>query len=192
MFKKKSLALLVSLMLILCATVGTTLALLIDKTLSVENIFTPSKVTTEVDEDIETDPDVKQNVRIRNTGDTTAWIRANVIVTWQLAEGEDAGAVYGKMPVAGEDYTISDLGSGWEKAADGFYYWKSPVAKGTTTGVMFAEIKPVANKAPDGYTLHVEIVGSGIQSTPTSVVTTEWSSGVSAASSTVLTVIKSN
>lgn len=190
MFKKKSLALLVSLLLILCVTVGTTLALLIDITSPVENIFTPSKITTTVEETL--DGSVKRDVKIKNTGDTTAWIRANVIVTWQLAEGEDAGAVYGKMPVAGEDYTISDLGSGWEKAVDGFYYWKSPVAKGATTGVMFAEIKPVANKAPDGYTLHVEIVGSGIQSTPTSVVKTEWSSGVSAASSTALTVIKSN
>ena len=175
-------ALLVSLLLLLTVTVGGTLAFLLDSSGPITNVFTPSQVTTRVDESF--NGSVKSNVRIQNTGDTAAWIRAAVVITWQDADGN----VYGKAPVANEDYTISyDLVSGWEKGDDGFYYWTKPVAatsegEASYTGILITECKPVEGKAPEGYHLTVEILGSGIQSLPTSVVTEKWSSGVSGVS----------
>lgn len=167
MMNKKFITLLVSLLLVLCVTVGGSLAFLIDTTKPVENIFTPSKITTTVVEELK--DGVKESVKIKNTGDTTAFIRAYVIVTWQNEQGE----VYGAAPVKGTDYTISDLGSGWFEA-DGFYYHKAPVEKGQSTGVMFKEITAVAENFPEGYTLHVEIIGSGIQSVPDEAVESAW------------------
>lgn len=164
MFKKKSLITLVSLLAILCVTVGGSLAFLVDTDGPVTNTFNPSKVTTSVEEDIETNPKVKQNVKIKNTGDTDAYIRATVVVTWQDAQGN----VYGKQPVAGTDYTISfntdaqtDPAGKWVKYG-GFYYWTETVAPDATTGVLITSCTYTAN-APTGYSLAVEIIGSGIQ-----------------------------
>jgi len=181
---KKSTALLVSLILLLCVTVGGTIAFIIDVTDPVTNIFTSSEVTTKVDESF--DGEVKQNVRITNTGDTEAYIRAAVVVTWQDASGN----VYGKAPVASEDYAIEyNLSEGWKLSPnDGFYYWTEPVAgvvesngkkEYTSTGALIKTCTPIADRAPAGYSLNVEIIGSGIQSKPHRVVLENWSSGVS-------------
>lgn len=180
----KSIALLVSLLLIVCVAVGGTIAFLMDTDGPLDNLFNPSQVTTSVTEDITTDTQTKQNVSIKNTGDTEAYIRAAVVVTWQ----DENGNVYGKAPVAETDYDIIfDLNSGWEKSTDGFYYWTKPVlsveenAEECSTGVLITSCTS-KNTAPEGYFLNVEIIGSGIQSKPDRVVETEWDSGVSSVS----------
>lgn len=191
---KKSVALLVSLLLLACAAVGGTIAFLTDETPAVVNEFTPAEVTTEVTED--RNGNVKSNVQIKNTGDIDAYIRAAVVVTWQDAQGN----IYGKTPVAGTDYTISfhtDAQSTpagqWVLANDGFYYWTEPVKSyddapnDCSTGVLIDSCTYTAN-APEGYSLNVEIIGSGIQSVPSTVVITEWASGVSSINDTTLTI----
>ena len=65
---KKSLALVVSLVLIITTVVGGTLAFIMDKTPEIKNTFEPSKITTSVEEDLE--GSIKKNVMIKNTGDT--------------------------------------------------------------------------------------------------------------------------
>lgn len=153
---KKATALLVSLVLLLTVTVGSTLAYLIDRTDPVVNMFAPSKVTVEVQETFTNN--VKSNVTIKNTGDIPAYIRAAVVITWQ----DDAGNVYGKAPVAKTDYTTTGMPGDW-KEYDGFYYWPVAVSKEESTGVLIGEVKPIAGKAPEGYFLCVEILASGIQ-----------------------------
>ena len=176
---KRASALLVSLVLLLCVTVGGTLAFLATKTETLNNVFTPSKVTTAVAEDITTDPAKKQAVKIENTGDTEAWIRATIVVNWQDANGN----VYGKAPVKGTDYTmtLTEPKDGWQLAADGFYYWSHPVASGATTGVLISEATASAPITVDGttYYLSIEIICSGIQSTPDAAVLESWKTGVS-------------
>lgn len=188
---KKPIMLMVSVLLILAATCGMTLAYLSTRSDSVENIFTLSKITTEVDESFENE--VKSNVKIKNTGDATAYIRAAVVITWQ----DEDGNVYGQAPVENVDYTISyNLGNGWLKAADGLYYWTSPVksqaedSEDCFTGVLITECK-AKETAPADYYLSVEIIGSAIQSTPTNVVTENWSSGVSGVNGTTLQIKQS-
>ena len=162
-FSKKTVALMVSIALLLCVSIGTTLAYLIDVTGEVENTFTPSSVTTQVVETF--DGTTKSNVSIKNTGNTDASIRAAVVVTWQ----DSAGNVYGQEPVAGTDYTISintsaqtDPVGQWELKSDGFYYWSNSVASGANTGILVTSCTMIGT-APEGYTLCVEILGSGIQ-----------------------------
>lgn len=177
---KKALALLISVLLVVGAAVGGTIAYMIDKSQKIDNVFTPSEVTTTVVENF--DGEVKQNVQIKNTGDTTAWIRAAVVITWKDASGN----VYGKAPVAGtdKDYTITyDLANGWVEGADGFYYYTKPVksvkedSENCTTGVLITECKPTSpSTAPAGYSLNVEIIGSAIQSVPSEVFDSKWAS----------------
>lgn len=165
----KSKALLASLLLVVGVTVGGTLAYIVADSDPVENTFTPSKVTTYVEEDIDTN--VKKNVRIQNSGDTTAYIRAAVVVTWQDKDGN----VLGEKPVEGEDYNITWTKNGWAEGDDGFYYYLSSVAAGGETRVLFTDCTPVEGRAPEGYSLAVEIIGSGIQSVPDTVVGEAWS-----------------
>lgn len=160
-------ALLVSLFLILSAAVGGTIAFLTESTGPLHNLFNPSQVTTEIAETL--DGAVKKDVYIKNTGDTDAWIRAAVTVTWQDKDGN----VYGKAPVEATDYEIN-WGTDWKKGSDGFYYWTSPVA--AKTGVTGDLIESCTSKTVMAdYFLTVEIIGSGIQSKPANAFDTAWS-----------------
>lgn len=176
---RKTILLLASLALLVTVGVGTTLAFLIDTTDPVKNEFIPSAVTVQIDETF--DGNTKSDVSVKNTGDTTAYIRAAVIVTWQ---NED-GIICSKAPVAGDDYIVEyDLNNGWERGSDGFYYWTEPVlsdnenSDNCSTGVLIKKCEPVSDKVPEGYKLNVEIIASGIQSEPDDVVTDVWNSGV--------------
>lgn len=165
----KVITLVVSIALLLCVSVGGTLAYLVMKTSSLENTFAPASVTTTVEETFENNK--KSNVKIKNTGDTTAYIRAAVVVTWQDA----AGNVYGQRPVKGTNYTSWTLGTDWVEGSDGFYYYTKPVAAGETTATaLINSISPIGNLPATGYFLCVEILGSGLQAEPTYVVESEW------------------
>lgn len=165
--RKKASFLLTSLILLLTLFIGGTTAFLIASGPDVTNTFTPSRVASFVDETFENN--VKTNVKIQNTGDTTSYIRAAIVVTWQDANGN----VYPATPQSGSDYTMVMGSSDWSLHADGFYYYKYPVEPGQKTNNLIDSCIYVAN-APAGYGLNVEILGSAIQSVPTSVVTTNW------------------
>lgn len=173
--KTKLITLLVSLLMIGAATINSTVAFLFTQDGPVVNEFNPSQVRTSVEENFtvdENDVNVKEDVTIQNIGDTTAWIRAAVVVTWQDA----AGNVYGQMP-ANTDYTISfnldvqtDPAGQWIEAGDGFYYWSQPVPVDGNTGVLIANCTPIkksitvsTGSSQVTYYLTVEILGSGIQ-----------------------------
>ena len=178
---KKSLTLLVCLVVLIVATVGGTLAYLMASTQPVKNAFTPSKVSCAVAED-PFDSERKTNVKVRNTGDTKAYIRATAVVTWK----NDKGEVYAAAPQKDTDYTIAfNPNRNWFEGDDGFWYHLKEVApcthtgdqahSGCVTGVLISQCAPVDGRAPDGYYLSVEIIASAIQSAPDSVVWKEWS-----------------
>ena len=185
---KRSLVLVVSVLALVLAVAGGTLAWLSANTTPVTNTFTPAQVSCTVEETFKNN--VKSDVKIKNTSNIDAYIRAYVVVTWKNAEGE----VYGKLPVAGEgkDYTINyDLDNGWVKGGDGYYYYTSPVAADDgLTGVLITKCEPVANKAPADYDLSVEIIAEAIQSQPNSAVQEAW--GVTIANGSVTTVTAGN
>ena len=164
---KKVILLAVSLVLILSAAIGGTVAYLIDQTGSITNTFTPVKVTPEVTEDF--DKKVKNNVQITNTGDIPAYIRVKVVVTWKDAQDN----VYGAAPVLGTDYTWTSGSDKWF-LKDGFYYYSEPVAAKGTTGVLFTACQPVADRAPEGYSLSVDIHAQAIQAEPAAAVQDAW------------------
>ena len=149
----------VSLLLVMTIGVGATAAFLMDSTGALVNIFNPSKVSCEVTETF--DGKVKSDVSIKNTSNSPAYIRAEVIVTWQDADGN----IYGKKPLEGTDYSVSYLtGDGtWFKADDGYYYYPNPVPADAATPVLIAECKPLADAPAAGYYLCVEILAEAIQ-----------------------------
>lgn len=168
--KRKATVLLSSLVLLVVMLVGTTAAFLIASDGPITNIFNPSNVSCQVNEE-SFDGTTKTNVTIANTGDTEAYIRAAIVVTWKDAEN---GNVYAGKPVAGTDYTITLNTTDWFQSDDGFYYFRKPVAAGDSTDVLIQSCVAVKSNTPVGYGLNVEILGSAIQSVPTNVVTDKW------------------
>ena len=177
---KRSLVLVVSVLALVLAVAGGTLAWLTANSGPVTNTFTPAKVTCEVKEDF--NGTTKKDVQIKNTSNIDAYIRAYVVVTWKNAQGN----VYGK-PVEETDYTISyDLSHGWVQGNDGYYYYTSPVtANGGLTGVLISNCQLNSGVTPpaDGYSLSVEIIAEAIQSVPAKAVGEAW--GVTIANGTV-------
>jgi len=163
----KSTMLLVSLALIVCLAVGTTIAYLVDTAGAVENTFTPTKVDVTIEEKF--DGTTKENVTVTNnkTDDAVdAYIRARVIVNWVDKDGN----VLPDMP-EGCSQTIN-YGTGWLQSGN-YYYWPSVVAPGGKTGVLITSATYTA-PVGSGYALQIEILAEGIQSEPTSVVAEKW------------------
>lgn len=177
---KRLATLLVSLLLVLGVAVGGTVAFLSTRTDRKVNTFTPSEVTCEVTETFQNN--VKSHVAVKNTGDTTAFIRAAINVTWM--KNEEAGTEYNaadqtvsaKVPLKGTDYSITLAeNNNWIQGADGYYYYKLPVDPQGSTEVLIEDCKlQESASVPDGYHLSVEIVASAIQSAPDSVVQDMW------------------
>lgn len=165
----KSSVLLVVLVIILGATVGSSIAYLATQTEPIINKFIPTEITAEINETF--NGIVKTDVKVKNNGDIAAYVRATYVATWQDAQGNIAPLA----PVAGEDYTITlNTESDWFAGTDGYYYCKTAVAAASESPVFIKECKPVDGKAPEGYILSVEILASAIQSVPAEAVAEAW------------------
>ena len=150
-------ALLLILVAVVSLTTGVVVAYLSTSTEEVSNSFVPETSETPAVEET-FDQKVKQDVSV-DVGDPgyAVFVRAAVIVTWQ----DEDGNVYGKAPEAGVDYTISYNDTNWF-LKDGFWYCRESVASGNTP-VLITTCSPIAGKAPDGYSLNVEIMTQTIQ-----------------------------
>lgn len=149
-----------SLILVLGLSVGGTLAFLIDGTASVINTFTPGEVTTEIDEDFENKL-VKENVRIKNTGDVDVYIRATIVANWV----DESGDIIAPAK-EGTDYTDFTSDPGWVEQ-DGYHYWTRPVAPDASTGKLIDSCQPIAGAKPKGaHHLQMTILSQAIQAEP--------------------------
>lgn len=155
----KQFAVLACVAVLLTGFVGSSLAWLMDSTTEVKNEFVPGHVTPVVTEDF--DGSVKSDVKIQNTGNVDAYIRAKLVFTWQ----NKAGEVLGVAPTS-NDYTISWTNEGWKKGSDGYYYYTTPVAPGGSTEVLATNIEQVSPNPAEDYTLHVEVLAESIQAEP--------------------------
>lgn len=156
-WNQKGLTALAAVALILCCTVGGTLAWLATSTEDVQNTFVPASVTSYVDESFVNN--TKSNVRIQNTGDVDAYIRAAIVVNWADA----AGNVYGVAPVENEDYQLNlNLVSGWVKYGD-YYYYTQPVLPNGYTAYLINSCTQLEGAPASGYALQVTILADAIQ-----------------------------
>lgn len=164
--KREKIALLVSLVLLFTITVGGTIAFIYTNTKPVTNTFEPSKVACEIVETF--DYITKSNVKIKNTGDTKAYIRARIVVNWI----DDNGNISAIKPVLGKDYSLEDdKNINWIKIDD-YYYHKNAISAGAVTETL---IKSCTQLDPNSeYSLFVEILGDAIQSTPSKAVEESW------------------
>lgn len=182
--KQKRTALIAALVMVGVLLVGGTVAWMTSSTNSVINTFKSGSISTEVDEEI--DGGVKSNVSVKNTGSVEAYIRANIVVNWV----DGGGNIIAEKPRegAGHDYTMTVKSASPATSTNwfvqgGYYYWPAAVAPDGSTGILIevcelTEAGKTKAKA-NGYKFKVDVIASGIQTVPTSVVVNEWKVGVS-------------
>ena len=154
---KRSVALLLSLAVLLTVAVGATVAFLVDKGNSVTNTFTPSKVDCEVLKEAGV-------YTVKNTGDTQCYVRVAIVVTQK--NGDAISITKPEYePAFAKDSKGNDC---WIEGADGYYYYTQPLDVAETTTAL-----QVTVTAADGYTASVEILASAIQATAEAV--KDWS-----------------
>ena len=169
--------LIMAVLLLLGAPVGSTVAFLIDKTAPVENSFEYAKVSCEVTENFANNE--KDNVRVKNIGTTDAYIRATYVVNWVDAQGNIASS-----DPAGYKYTLTaNLNNSWTKGSDGYFYYTSPIAPGDSTQGSLLTCTVTYPDNPE-YTLSVEVLVEAIQSTPDNAVQEAWGVSISQGSVT--------
>jgi hypothetical protein len=162
---KKTAVILILSLLILTVTVGSTVAYFIDRTDALENDFVPVMV----DAQPLSTPD---GIAIRNTGEIDAYIRCTVVVNWVSVDGEGnpGGHVHSTAPVEGTDYSIFYDNSGaWMKGSDGFWYYKVLVSPSGVTDELILDYTRLTDP-PEGYSLSIRVLATGIQATPSYVV----------------------
>lgn len=166
----KPFVVLVSTLVLLVGMVGGSVAYLFATDTPIENTFTKGFVSCEVVETFH--EKTKKDVKIKNTGNTDAYIRAMVVVTWKDANGNVYG---GAQPVAETDYQITFNESGWTKEGNN-WYCNACVAEGGLTAPLIVTCSEVTEKRPsEEYGLSVEIIADAIQAGPdTSVVQNAW------------------
>ena len=148
---KKCLLLLMILLVIFAAVTPKVLAVIVAGADPVENTFGPSSVSCK-------EITLADGIGFENTGNTDAFIRANVTLNWV----NDKGEVYGTPP---EHYTMTLNNSEWKKGSDGYYYYLSSVMAGNNTKPLILGVEALGNEddAPQGYQLEVVLTGSAIQ-----------------------------
>ena len=150
--------------LLVCLTIGGTVAWLVSSTSPVENTFIPGRVETEVTESF--NGETKTAVNAVNKGNIDAYIRIKLVTYRVNEQGQQIGGT-AKIPA----FT---LGEGWI-AKDGYYYYTSPVAPGKSPAQNLAEsITLTSYNDADGGKQVIEVMAEAIQSLPASTVADTW------------------
>ena len=111
----------------------------------------------------------KRAVRMKNDGDIPAYVRAELVITFE----DDEGRTLGMIPEEGTDYELSMESAGWFGADDGFWYSREPVRPGSETPVLVGSLKETETAVP-GRHLVCTVLGQMIQAAPAERVETAW------------------
>lgn len=150
-------------LLALCSAAELTAAYLHDEG-RVENTFVLGDVTPEIRETFENA--VKENVTLKNGGNTPVYLRAAVVPSWQDGAGR---ILSGQAPVLGSDYAFTGPVEPWTLGDDGYYYYTMPVDPGGETTALIVQMTDT--HADTTKLLVVDIVAQSVQARPTEAVT---------------------
>lgn len=172
---KRSLVLVVSVLVLLLVVAGGTLAWLTAQTDGVVNTFTPAQVSCKVTENF--NGTTKSNVNVTNTSDIDAYIRIKLVTYRVNAQNQHIGGTA----------TIPTFtpGQGWVEH-DGYYYYTLPVkAGGTPATYLISSIDLTGSyNDADGGKQVVEVMAEAIQSSPPEAVGKSWGVTISEGSVT--------
>lgn len=165
--RKRSIAALIAIVLIFCASVGGTIAYLVTNTQEVTNTFTPSDVEIKINEKKTDDGETKTSITIENVEDAAkedipCYIRVKLVSNMQDKDGNVLDSA--DVP----EFTLNT--ADWIKGDNGYYYYKHVVNVGASTNNLIA----ADSKMTLANGQAVEVLAEAIQSVPTSAVKEAW------------------
>lgn len=150
--------------LVLLALCGTTFALMLRQTDSLDNRFEPAVVSCEVVESYT--PPTKSSIQVQNTGNIDAYLRLRLVTYWVDGDGN---IVFGTATIPS-----FDLGENWIAGQNNTYYYVLPVAPGKFTGEFLGSTITLTENADTGKSQVIEVFADAIQSEPEDAVTGSW------------------
>lgn len=158
---KRSLVLVVSVLALVLAVAGGTLAWLVANSGPVTNTFTPAQVSCTVEEKF--DGTTKKDVNVGNTSDIDAYLRVKLVTYRVNEDGQHIGGT--------AEIPTFMPGENWVKNGD-FYYYTLPVAPGETPAANLIDTIKLAGSYDDadGGKQVIEVMAEAIQSQPDSAV----------------------
>lgn len=174
--KRKKLFILLA-ALIAVAAISTTLAFMFKKT-SVDNRFVPGTVSCQLYETVDgteyTDGGVrhgsiKSEIRVKNTGNISAFIRVRLVSYWADAYGNAVG-LPSELPAIDFD------AAKWLKGKNNTYYYKTPIAPDGSTDILCEPISLAEKTTADGETVYMvlTVLPEAIQAEPSSAAAEAW------------------
>ena len=163
MNRRKSIALVAMVALLLTFTVSGTIAWLAASTDPVVNVFTPGKADTTLEEEFSTS--AKTKIVIRNKDESTIPVFVRVSVSGYYAKDVD-----GQRVIVGswDGLTNEQINSGWFKGNDGFYYYSQSIAPDDETSNLLKNGIELTNEG--GTYLVVNVIHQSIQADGTTLV----------------------
>ena len=162
---KRSIVLVASVLVLLLAVAGGTLAWLAAQTDGVINTFDPAHVSCAVTEDF--DGTIKRSVNVTNTGDIDAYIRVKLVTYRVNAQNQHIGGT-AEIP----EFTP---GAGWVKYGEHYYYTLPVAAGGAPAADLISSINLTGSyNDADGGKQVIEVMAEAIQSVPDTAVKDAW------------------
>lgn len=162
---KRSLVLVVSVLALVLAVAGGTLAWLVANSGPVTNTFTPAQVSCTVEEKF--DGTTKKDVNVKNTSDIDAYLRVKLVTYRVNKAGQHIGGT--------AEIPTFTLGENWVKHGD-FYYYTLPVAPDKTPAANLIDTITLTGSYndADGGKQVIEVMAEAIQSQPETAVGEAW------------------
>jgi len=158
---RKPLLALVCLVLMVGLSVGGTLAYFSHSSAGVTNTFSAGTVGADIRESF--NGTEKSSITVTNPGTSPVYVRIRLVSYWK---DDDSIA-----PKASPSLAVS-LNSGWTYM-DGYYYYTSPLAGGSTTSNMLADSLYMGT-TEEGYKQVIEVLAETVQATPAEAVSAVW------------------
>lgn len=157
--------------------VGVT-AYLTSKPAKAVNTMNIATTSTTIEEKF--DGTVKSNVKIKNDGTMSVFIRVKLVPTWQDKNGNPAAK---KAALSDLKITWGDnFKDNWIDGSNGYYYYKSKVAPNTETAELIKEAVIADSSKPQlkNYELNLNVLAESIQGDPKEAVKNAWGYNVGA------------
>lgn len=155
----------------------------------VANQFEVGTVTPTVNEEF--DRENKKDVNVTNSGNVPIYVRAQIHIYWQDANGnqlwDEPKPEPDELPtgIIDGDYRLT-MGTStgearWVQGSDGYYYWTMPLDASATTVDLIEKLERINEGLHnDGRKLVCDIAVQGIQADPADAVTEAWGAKIDA------------
>ena len=170
-FSKKKVLIILLILLVTSLVVGTVAYYFVLNSKS--NIFTEGTIKLEIIENFNSENNIKENVLIKNTGNSPIYIRVAILYLFENNDGQ----IIEDIPIKDTDYTINFSSSNnWVLNSDGYYYYKYPIEPGSNTDILIDNCKQI--KEYDDKSFIVDVLAQAIQTNPNKAVKEAWNINV--------------